>query len=81
MDPCLVFQEASRGNNSGLSPHTGREAGLGMAVCSPPASPPFVVCCCLVSEVVSSSLQPRGCSTPGSSVLHYLPEFAQIHAH
>ena len=24
---------------------------------------------------------PVDCSTPGSSVLHYLPEFAQIHVH
>ena len=24
---------------------------------------------------------PMDCSTPGSSVLHYLPEFAQIHVH
>ena len=24
---------------------------------------------------------PMNCSTPGSSVLHHLPEFAQIHVH
>ena len=24
---------------------------------------------------------PTDCSVPGSSVLHYLPEFAQIHVH
>ena len=24
---------------------------------------------------------PMDCSTPGSTVLHYLPEFAQIHVH
>ena len=24
---------------------------------------------------------PTDCSMPGSSVLHYLPEFAQIHVH
>ena len=24
---------------------------------------------------------PMGCSTPGSSVLHHFPEFAQIHVH
>ena len=24
---------------------------------------------------------PMDCSMPGSSVLHYLPEFAQIHVH
>ena len=28
---------------------------------------------------MSESLQPMDCSTPGSPVLHYLPEFAQIH--
>ena len=30
---------------------------------------------------MSSSLWPRNCSMPGFSVLHYLPEFAQIHVH
>ena len=30
-------------------------------------------------EVVSDSVTPVDCSTPGSSVLHCLPEFAQIH--
>ena len=32
-------------------------------------------------QVVSSSFNLMGCSTPGSSVLHYLPEIAQIHVH
>ena len=32
-------------------------------------------------EVVTSSLRFVDCSVPGSSVLHYLPEFAQIHVH
>ena len=40
-------------------------------------------CCCSYSEtkLCSSLCDPRDCSTPGSSVLYYLPEFAQIHVH
>ena len=30
---------------------------------------------------MSGSLQPYGCSTPGFTVLHCLPEFAQTHVH
>ena len=30
---------------------------------------------------MSDSLWPQGCGTPGSSVLHYLQEFTQIHVH
>ena len=33
------------------------------------------------SQVVSRSLWPMDCSTPGSPVPHYLLEFAQIHVH
>ena len=36
------------------------------------------------SSVAQSCLtlcDPMGCSTPGSPVLHYLLEFAQIHVH
>ena len=29
--------------------------------------------------VVSDSLQPQDCSTPGLFVRHHLPEFAQVH--
>ena len=39
-------------------------------------------CCC--SSVTNSCLilcDPMDCSTPGSSVFHYLPEFAHIHVH
>ena len=32
-------------------------------------------------SVTSDSLQPHGCSTPGSPVFHHLPKFAQIHVH
>ena len=36
-------------------------------------------CCCSVT--MSDSCDPMDCSTPGSSVLHCLPEFEQIHVH
>ena len=41
------------------------------------------VCCCSFSVIKSclTLLDPMGCSTPGFSVLHHLPEFAQIHVH
>ena len=32
-------------------------------------------------SVVSNSLQPRDCSTPGFPVLHHLPELTQTHVH
>ena len=32
-------------------------------------------------SVVSNSLRPMDCSTPGFPVLHYLPEFVQTHVH
>ena len=35
----------------------------------------------LSRSVVSRSCDPMNCSTPGSSVLYYLPEFAQMHVH
>ena len=31
--------------------------------------------------IMSVSLQAMDCGTPGFPVLHYLPEFAQIHVH
>ena len=37
--------------------------------------------CCSVAKLCPTLCDPMDCSTPGSSVLHYLPEFAQIHAH
>ena len=36
---------------------------------------------CLVSCSCPTLCRPMDCSTPGSSVLHYLPEFAEIHVH
>ena len=41
------------------------------------------ICCCSYSVAKShlTLCNPMDCSTPGSSVLHYLPEFAQSHEH
>ena len=38
-------------------------------------------CCCSVSRLGPTLCDPMDCSTPGFSVLHHLPEFAQIHIH
>ena len=38
-------------------------------------------CCCLVTKLRLTLWDPVDCSMPGSSVLHYLLEFAQIHVH
>ena len=37
--------------------------------------------CCSVSKSSPTLSDPMDCSTPGSSVLHYLLNFAQIHIH
>ena len=37
-------------------------------------------CCCSVAKSCLTLCDPVDCSTSGSSVLQYLPEFAQIHA-
>ena len=37
--------------------------------------------CCSVTKSCPSLCDPMDCSTPGFPVLHYLLEFAQIHAH
>ena len=36
---------------------------------------------CSVARLCSTLCNPVDCSTPGSSVFHYLPEFAQTHVH
>ena len=36
---------------------------------------------CLVTKSCPTPCDPRDCSTPGSPVLHHLPEFAQTHVH
>ena len=38
-------------------------------------------CCCSVTKSCPTLCNPMNCSTPGSSILYYLPEFAQIHVH
>ena len=38
-------------------------------------------CCCSVTKSCPTLCDPRDYSTPGFPILHYLPEFAQIHVH
>ena len=38
-------------------------------------------CCYSVAESCPTLCDPLNCTAPGFSVLHYLPEFAQIHVH
>ena len=38
-------------------------------------------CCCSVAKSCLTLCNLMDCSTPDSSVLHYLPEFAQFHVH
>ena len=38
-------------------------------------------CCCSVTKLCPTLWDPIDCSTPGFSVLHHLPEFAQTHVH
>ena len=38
-------------------------------------------CCCSVAKLCLTLCDPMNCSMPGSSVLFYLLEFAQIHVH
>ena len=44
-------------------------------------SPLLSLCCCSVTKLYPTLCDPMDCSTPGSSVLRYLLEFAQIHVH
>ena len=39
------------------------------------------LCCCSVTKLCLTLCELVDCSTPGSSVLHYLLEFAQTHVH
>ena len=42
----------------------------------------YSCCCCYSVTKLSLTLcDPMDCSTPDSSVLHYLPQIAQIHVH
>ena len=38
-------------------------------------------CCCSVAKLCLILWDPMDCNTPGFPVLHYLPEFAQVHIH
>ena len=40
-----------------------------------------VIFCCSFAKSCLTLCDPMDCSTPGSSVLHYLPELAQIYVH
>ena len=40
-----------------------------------------IICCCSIAKSWPTLCDPMDCSTPGLSVLHYLPEFAQTHIH
>ena len=41
----------------------------------------FCCCCYSITKLYPTLCVPMDCSTPGSSILHHLPEFAQIHVH
>ena len=41
----------------------------------------FICCCCSVAKLCLTLCGPVDCSTPGSPVLHHLPEFTQTHVH
>ena len=41
----------------------------------------LLCCCCSVTNSCTTLWNPMDCSIIGSSVLHYLLEFAQIHVH
>ena len=43
--------------------------------------PSICCCCCSAAKSCPTLCDPVDCSLPGSSVLHYLLEFAQIHVH
>ena len=41
----------------------------------------WACCCCSKTKLCPTLCDPMDCSTPGSSVLHSLPKFAQSHVH
>ena len=41
----------------------------------------ILCCCCSVTQLYLTLCNPTGCSKPGSSVLHYLLKFTQIHVY
>ena len=42
---------------------------------------PLGFCCCSFAKLGLTLYDPLDCSVPGFTVLHRLPEFAQIHVH
>ena len=42
---------------------------------------PATQCCCSVAKLFPTLCDPMDCNMPVFPVLHYLPEFAQIHVH
>ena len=49
-----------------------------------PTNPAFRLiqsCCCSVAKSCPTHWDSMNCSTPGFPLLHYLPEFTQIHVH
>ena len=46
-----------------------------------PIDNPSLLSCCLVAKLHLTLGDPVDCTTPGSSVLHRLPEFDQTHVH
>ena len=45
------------------------------------SSTPHHNSCCPVAQSCPTLCDPMDCSTPGFSVLHYLPVFAEVHVH
>ena len=41
----------------------------------------YCCCCCSVTKSCPTFCDPMYCSMPGFPVLHYLPEFTQVHVH
>ena len=41
----------------------------------------YIHCCCTVTQSCPTLCNPMDCSTPGLSVPHQLPKFAQVHVH
>ena len=70
----MVRLRASLGS---LQPGQAIKGGL----CDYSQSPACSRCCRSVARSCLTLCNPMDCSTPDSSLLHCLPEFAQIHVH
>ena len=56
------------------------DSGAKMALQSCPSAK-LKCCCCSVTKLCPTLCHPMDCSTPGFTVRHQLPEFAQTHVH